>query len=232
VDTVNPFWYAETVNLVTDKPLRKDAERNRKLILDAAKELFAQRGLSVTLNEIAHHAGVGVGTVYRRFPDREKLIESLFEEKVERMVEVLETAVADPDPWHGIAYYLEQSLEAQSSDVALGDLIFDSSAGGLERIHRVRARLFPLGEKLVARAREAGELRPDVEASDLPMVLLMMSGLMDGGRTVAPDLWRRFVPIVLRGLRVDPGAPEPLPQPPLSPADVEIVMSLAKQPRR
>jgi AcrR family transcriptional regulator len=231
VDTVNPFCYADCVNFVTEKPLRKDAERNRKLILDAAKELFAQRGLSVTLNEIAHHAGVGVGTVYRRFPDREKLIESLFEEKVERLVEVLETAVADPDPWNGITYYLERSLELQSSDVALGDLIFDSS-GGLERIHRIRSRLFPLGEKLVNRAREAGQLRSDVEASDMPMVLLMMSGLMDGGRDVAPELWRRFLPIVLRGLRVDPGAPAPLPQPPLAPADVDVVMSVAKRLRR
>jgi AcrR family transcriptional regulator len=225
------FDSLRSVNLVTDKPLRKDAERNRQLILDAAKELFAQRGLEVTLNDIAHHAGVGVGTVYRRFPDKEQLIESLFEQKVEQMVAVLETAVADPDPWHGIVHYLERSLELQSCDVALGDLIFDSSQG-LARVCRVRARLFPLGEQLVRRAHEAGQLRPDVVASDLPMVLVMMNGLMDGGRDVAPELWRRFLPIVLQGLRANAASLVPLPQPPLTPAEVEVVMSAAKRRRR
>src|SRR5579875_1512745 len=79
------------------KPLRKDAERNRRRILDAARELFAERGLGVTLNDVAHHAGVGVGTVYRRFPDKTVLIESLFEERLEEIAERLRTAVADPD---------------------------------------------------------------------------------------------------------------------------------------
>src|ERR1044072_6861855 len=69
----------------TDRPLRKDAERNRLRILDAAGELFAQRGLGVTLDDIARHAGVGVGTVYRRFADKELLIDALFEQRLESL---------------------------------------------------------------------------------------------------------------------------------------------------
>src|SRR4051794_24263967 len=95
----------------TDRPLRKDAERNRQRILDAARELFQQHGSSVTLNDIAHHAGVGVGTVYRRFPDKDELIASLFEQRIDQIAELLEAAAADPEPWHGLAMYLGGSIE-------------------------------------------------------------------------------------------------------------------------
>ena len=78
------------------RPLRVDAERNRLRILDAARELFAQRGLGVTLNDIAHHAGVGVGTVYRRFPDKNRLIDDLFEQRLQELVGFIETAAPTP----------------------------------------------------------------------------------------------------------------------------------------
>src|ERR1700735_4466243 len=108
---------------IPDRPLRKDAERNRLRILDAARELFAQRGLGVTLNDIAHHAGVGVGTVYRRFPDKNRLIDDLFEQRLQELVGFVETAAADPDPWRGITVFLEQALELQASDRGLMELI-------------------------------------------------------------------------------------------------------------
>ena len=81
----------------TDQPLRKDAERNRQRILDAARELFAERGLGVTLNDVAHHAGVGVGTVYRRFPDKELLIDTLFQEQLDEWARIYEEGLDDPD---------------------------------------------------------------------------------------------------------------------------------------
>jgi AcrR family transcriptional regulator len=219
------------VNLVTDKPLRKDAERNRQLILDAAKELFAEHGLGVTLNEIARHAGVGVGTVYRRFPDKEVLIEDLFEQKVAQLVALMERSVADPDPWRGLVGFLEGSLELQACDLALKDLI----AGGPEslgRIKTIRSRLFPLGEQLIRRAQDAGQLRGDLEPSDIPMLQVMLGGLIDGSRDVDPELWRRFLPIMLQGLRADPAPPAPLAHPPLALDDVDTVMAASKLRRR
>ncbi len=84
-----------------DKPLRRDAERNRQRILDAARELFAEHGLGVTLNDIAHHAGVGVGTVYRRFPDKAQLIEELFEQRLEDLVSLAAARSTIPTPGTG-----------------------------------------------------------------------------------------------------------------------------------
>src|SRR3954462_1928388 len=77
----------------TDRPLRRDAERTRQRILEAAREAFAEGGLAVTLDEIAHRAGVGVGTVYRRFPDKEELIDALFEERMGELVALAETSL-------------------------------------------------------------------------------------------------------------------------------------------
>src|SRR5581483_1750307 len=133
---------------ITEKPLRKDAERNRQRILDAARELFMERGLGVTLNDVAHHAGVGVGTVYRRFPDKAQLIDGLFEQRVEEIVAIAQAAMEDPDPWQGLVSFLEGALELQAEDRAIKELILGGS-GGLERVSRIRARMYPLVNDLV-----------------------------------------------------------------------------------
>src|SRR5437764_10570760 len=113
MDSVLPVRY--TCHMATvERPLRKDAERNRQRILDAAAELFAQRGLGVTLNDIAHHAGVGVGTVYRRFPDKADLIDGLFEQRIGSIVEIADEALADPDPWRGLTSFIERACGLQA----------------------------------------------------------------------------------------------------------------------
>src|SRR5215216_4777906 len=103
----------------TEKPLRADAERNRRRILDAAADLFADKGLSVGLDEIAHHAGVGVGTAYRRFPDKRQLIEALFDERLDRLVELAERGLAADDAWEGLTGFLEQATELQIANRGL-----------------------------------------------------------------------------------------------------------------
>src|ERR1700751_4304014 len=126
---------------VADRPLRKDAELNRRKILDAAGELFAERGLGVTLNDVAHHAGVGVGTVYRRFPDKSHLIEELFEKEVGELVSFMEEAVDDPDPWRGLTGCLRRNLELQTRDRALREIVMGTPEGA-QRIGEIRARMF------------------------------------------------------------------------------------------
>src|SRR5438067_13101700 len=115
--------------MTTEKPLRADAERNRRRILEAAAELFATKGLSVGLDEIAHHAGVGVGTAYRRFPDKRKLIEELFEDRVARMVALAERALAADDAWEGLAGFIERATEHQIANRGLKELVFGSDQG-------------------------------------------------------------------------------------------------------
>ncbi|MGZ4233253.1 MAG: TetR/AcrR family transcriptional regulator [Solirubrobacteraceae bacterium] len=215
---------------VTDRPLRKDAELNRRKILDAAGELFAERGLGVTLNDVAHHAGVGVGTVYRRFPDKAQLIDELFEERLAEIHALIEQAIEDPDPWHGLTSFLEGALEIQARDRAVKELLFNTS-GGVERVAKMREKMFPLASVLVARAQKSGQLRPDAAAQDVPMLQLMIGTIIDLSRDFEPDLWRRFLSIVLQGLRADPGPPEQLAQAPPAPGRMQAMFSAWKPAR-
>src|ERR1700761_4755874 len=106
-----PLCYDERMATTSERPLRKDAERNRQRVLDAARELFAERGLGVSLDDIARHAGVGVGTVYRRFPDKEQLIDALFEERIGEMLSAAGESLEMPDPWLALVRFLERALE-------------------------------------------------------------------------------------------------------------------------
>jgi AcrR family transcriptional regulator len=212
-----------------DRPLRRDAARNRARILEAAGELFAERGLTVHLNDIARHAGVGVGTVYRHFPDKDALIEMLFEARVDEMVSIGEAGLADPDPWHGLVSTLERGLELQASDRGLHQLVQDSPRS-LERIVKVRARLLPLGAALIERAQAAGVLRPDISTADIPVIQLMVGTVVDAARGIDPDLWRRYLQVVLRGLAADPETLPELPGTPPTPEGIDVLLTRA--PRR
>jgi AcrR family transcriptional regulator len=211
------------------RPLRRDAARNRTRILEAAGELFAKRGLSVNLNDIAHHAGVGVGTVYRHFPDKDELIEILFETRIDELVSIGQEGLADPDPWHGLASALERSLELQTADRGLQQLVQDSPEG-LERLIRVRSRLLPIGAGLIERAQAAGAVHPDVSPADIPIVQLMVGSVIDAGRDTEPELWRRYLGLVLRGIAARPEDLPPLPGEPPPPDSVDRLLSRA--PRR
>src|SRR3954467_777382 len=135
-----------------DRPLRKDAERNRQRLLAAAGELFAERGLDVTLNDIAHHAGVGVGTAYRRFANKEEVIDAYFENKLDQVAELADEALRDPDSWRGLVEYVERASALQMEDRGLMQ-IFRNPARGQQRVAQASARIAPLIVALVERAR-------------------------------------------------------------------------------
>lgn len=186
-----------------DRPLRADAERNRQLLLEAARELFAERGLHVSLDDIAKHAGVGVGTAYRRFGSRSGLIDALFDERLEQMVALAEASVGADDPWIGLVTFIERTAEMHASDRGLKEIVLGTTEGG-EKIRRIRERLRPLGEELVSRAQDAGALRPDFVPQDLPMIQIMLGAISDASRTVDPGIWRRYLSLILIGIRADP----------------------------
>src|SRR5690349_16311301 len=106
-----------------ERPLRRDAERNRQRILTAAADAFAEGGLAVTMDEIARRAGVGVGTVYRRFPDKELLVEALFEQRVDELVVLAQAARDDPDPFAGLVRFFETFLALQAADRGLKEVV-------------------------------------------------------------------------------------------------------------
>src|SRR4051795_154933 len=101
------------------RPLRRDAERNRQRLLAAASELFAEHGLAVTLNDIAHRAGVGVGTAYRRFANKEEVIDAYFEIKLDQVAQLASEALKDPDPWCALVTYVEAASALQMEDRGL-----------------------------------------------------------------------------------------------------------------
>src|SRR3954471_1714241 len=155
----------------TARSLRKDAAQNRERLLAAARELFAERGLNVTLNDIAHHAGVGVGTAYRRFANKEEVIDALFEQRLRDLAAVAEDALQDPDAWHALVSFLERSLDMQFGDRGLNE-IMNAPILGLDRIRAARDRIAPLITKLVERAVRDGAVRPDLDQSDLIFIQL------------------------------------------------------------
>lgn len=198
----------------SERKLRADAERNRQRILEAAALEFAERGLGVTMDDIAARAGVGVGTVYRRFPEKSDLIAALFEERIERMVGYAEAALAYEDPWEGMVSFLEHASEMHAGDRSLRELIFGSGQGRAF-YEAADSRIRPLADQVVARAKASGQLRPDLETFDMPMVQMMVAGVMDYIGEAAPDVWRRALRIALDGLRKSRDEPTPLPAPAL-----------------
>ena len=190
-------------------PLRADAERNRQRLLAAAKELFAAQGLHVTLDEIARHAGVGTGTAYRRFPNKDALIEALMVDRINELGAIAQECLEDPDPWRGVAGYFERALALQAADRGLKEVLF-SAGRGRERVAHARRALAPVVTKLVRRAVAAGVVRSDLETSDVPLINFMLATIVDFSRDVEPELYQRYLAIVLDGLRPRDDE-EPLP---------------------
>ncbi len=192
------------------RPLRRDAERNRQRILRAAEEVFASRGFAASLDEIARHAEVGVGTVYRRFPDKQQLIDALFEERFGLFIDVFERALDEPDAWAGLTGALTRICELQAEDRGLMELLHDCTYAG-HRAAAGRERLAPLAAELLRRAQAQGSARPDLEPSDLPVLQVMVMQFADATRDVQPELWRRMLAVVLDGMRARPATDEALP---------------------
>ena len=190
----------------TERPLRKDAERNRQRILTAAGELFAERGLGVTLDDIAHHAGVGVGTVYRRYPNKEVLIDALFEQRIQAICAIAADALAIADPWDAFVYYLEKGAELQARDRGLKELLSCSTHGG-QPVVEAKVRLRANVTAVYDRAKAAGVLRADVAPFDSPIIHFMLGAVMDRSREVEPELWRRYLGLMLDGLRPESATP-------------------------
>ena len=206
------------------QPKRKDAVRNRQRILAAATDLFAERGLSVTLHEIAARAGVGVGTIYRHFPDKKPLIDAIFEEHLAELTAIFEEALRDPDPWHAVVWVHEKFLENQARNRGLKELLLGTTPEAPDRARQLRKQLHPLAEQVIERGKAAGVVRSDCVTQDFGLLQTMVGGVMDAAEAVDPNLWRRYFTIALQGLRPQ-GAPlEPLPVPPLPVEQMENLL--------
>jgi AcrR family transcriptional regulator len=205
------------------RPLRKDAERNRRRILKAAAEVFTERGLEATLDDVARQAGVGVGTVYRRFPDKAVLADALFEERIDVLVGLATDAHAADDPWEGLVSFLTSAAEMLSTDKGLRQILMFAPYGH-HRVGYARDRMRPAVGKLLERAQAAGQVRSDLGPTDIPVLEFMIAAAAEYAREVRPEIWRRYLALILDALRPARSTHTPLPVPELSVDELATAM--------
>lgn len=208
--------------------MRRDAERNLRRILEAAVEVFATRGLAATLDDVAHHAGLGVATVYRRFADKDALVEALFEDRIRALVELAETACAAAAPWEGLVTYLEAASSRMATDRGLREAVLSPSHGQVG-VALARAELGPLVDRLTSRCRDEGVLRPDVAGTDIATLLHAVQAAAQIGGTANPEHWRRTLGILLDGLTPSRATHHPLPGAPLSGEEFHEAMTSGRR---
>ena len=194
------------------RPLRADAAANRRRILEAARAVFAERGIDAPFDEIARRAGVGNATLYRHFPSRDVLLAAVFEARLAEYARAATEALQAPDPWLGFGQYAERVFAMQVADRGLSDMLTMTlqSAEGLDEL---RDRAYRDFAELVRRAQAAGRLRADFVPEDFALLLLANEGVVRRTGEAAPLAWRRFLALVLDGCRAE-GA-HALPAPPL-----------------
>ncbi|WP_432510159.1 TetR/AcrR family transcriptional regulator [Kineococcus sp. SYSU DK001] len=198
------------------RPLRADALRNRALIVDAARRLFAERGLDVTLHDVADAAGVGVGTVYRRFPDKDALLGGLVAAKYEALVELAEKASTEATGRDGLRRYLMSTMELRAGDRSLSTAVL-RAAPQTEEATELRARLAAAMTALVARAQAEGAVRRGFSPDDVPAVTSMIGSIADRTREESPGAWRRYAELLLDAVCPPDGDLPPLSGEPLAP---------------
>jgi AcrR family transcriptional regulator len=182
-----------------ERPLRADARRNRKLVIDAAHDLFAKHGLEAQMDDIAGAAGVGVGTVYRHFPTKEDLLVALIDERFDRFAEHAREVIAADDAWEAFVGFIRFAAELQADDRALSEVM--ASRPDLMRAAAERAGMFELNEQMVARAQATGKLRKDLRGEDIPMIACSLGRTHIIGETLPYFRLDRLLAMTIDGLR-------------------------------
>lgn len=192
---------------------RPEVSRSRRLILDAAERLFADVGLEFSLNDLAHEAGVGVATVYRRFPTHDDVVRALYERTYEAFVAVFDALEDAPDGWAGIVGYLERSVAMMNAHPA-----FAAAARRMARIDPASTLGHDLEQRLnvhVERAKQQGDLRADVMAVDLVTMVAQLGVLSVFPEPARTMMSARQLSFLLPGLRVHTqmlgGPADPIP---------------------
>jgi len=212
-----------------ERRLRADAARNRDAIVAVARDVFAEHGLEAPLEAIAARAGVGIATLYRRFPTREKLVAAALVEKVAEYAEAARQALAAPDPWDGFAGFVERICELQAGDRGLSDLL-SMTLSADERVEELRRTANDLLITVIDRAKAAGTLREDFVGEDLVLLLIATAAVMHVTRADAPEAWRRFVALALDSFSSRAAPPRPdsaLPDPPSTAQMTRAMIRLA-----
>jgi AcrR family transcriptional regulator len=229
IDAFGRQMHDNPANMETERrPLRADAERNRRRLLDAATAVFCERGLDVGVGEIAERAGVGRGTLFRNFPSKEHLIAAIVVERMHESVERGQAALEAPDPGEALFALIEQAVGIQQTDRALFDALDDEWLAN-DEIHRAHTELMAVLDTLVRRAQDAGAVRTDISAVD---VMMMVKGACETSRSFRqfdPNLAARQLDLVRAAIST-PGAQRPLRGRRPTVADLERAHELPPKP--
>jgi AcrR family transcriptional regulator len=187
------------------RKMRADAANNRERLLAAAHVVFAQHGLAATLDDVARHAGVGVGTAYRHFPNKQALASEVLEGAMQQLAADAEAALALADPWQSFASFFETVVATQARHRGLHHLSASDGIASAEVQQRFEHAVVALFE----RAQRAGAVRADASATDIGPMLVMLRSVIDLSPPSKPQLWRRYLAFLLDGLRATDQAPAP-----------------------
>lgn len=180
------------------KALRRDAEENRKRLLRAAWEVFAELGPEAGVEEIARRAGVGMGTLYRRFPTKEALVLALNDALMEELLDHTRRTLAEDADGSGLEQCLWFTGQVMSAHHGSLTRLWQ---GNLPSADPRRQEHWALVRKLLERAQEAGRVRADLTLTDVYLAVLALRGLVEDTATIAPEAWKRFLEVQLAGFR-------------------------------
>jgi AcrR family transcriptional regulator len=186
--------------VVADRALRADAQRNLELILEAAAEVFAEKGHEACVADIAHRAGVGQATIFRRFETKDDLIAAVFERKVKQMLEAVRAASRKRSAWEGLREFMGGVTEAQMRDRGF----FQANAQRLIDLPHIRAlkeEVHAEVSALVARAKDEGGLRADLTPEDVFALSCAAAQAAAMGPSPSSRVWRRYLQVVMDGMR-------------------------------
>jgi AcrR family transcriptional regulator len=197
---VNPV----TEQKPADRPLRADARRNRERVLTAARKCFADVGYETQMTDVAREAGVGVGTVYRHFPDKTALVEALVAERFRQFTDGAHEALEAHDAWAGFHDWLFRCGEIQAEDRMVCDFI--TEAVGAERREAIAQDegLAEATRAVIAHAKQVGAIRPTVEPEDIPTMMCGLGAVARSEDDPEGRVWRRHLEFMLDGMR-EPG---------------------------
>ncbi|MDQ0904467.1 AcrR family transcriptional regulator [Streptomyces canus] len=210
---------------------RRDALRNRKLLTQTAREVFAEQGLDAPLDVIARRAGIGNATLYRHFPTRAALVDEVFRDALTETMAAGAQARTAEDAWTGLTRYLHTVFATLAADRGTNDLMTTSLEGvtSLDAIHTHNRETVA---DLLRRGQAQGTVRPDLTTEDVLFVLAALGRVVPALSTVAPDAWTRPLALLLDGFRANPAA-STLPVPPLTSAQLgNVLLELGPHRRR
>ncbi len=191
------------------KVLRRDARANLERIMAAAPVVLAEGGVEVSMEAIAESAGVGVGTLYRRFATRESLLIAVVDQEADRLEDAARAA-AMGDPQDGLINFMKRALASPMTSSAFRRAVIEGTAPGFAQ-QRVLGALMPAYAALLARAQAAGAVREDLTPADIPLLVMAVAAVARETGGPESDGTRRVLTIVIDGLRPEPSREHALP---------------------